>query len=134
MALAGSTRMQSTTILMHAIGITLLGCDRLRNTRYPGKLWLEYAKENVRNLLEYVEKNDFSVLEKLVIEESNIYKKGEQITYIAEPYFAITILTDTTERSPTFSLLPFPNKYTDSPNYKCWCNMQIVNPKSEKLS
>lgn len=30
MALAGSTRMQSTTILMHAIGLTLLGCDKLR--------------------------------------------------------------------------------------------------------
>lgn len=35
MALAGSTRMQSTTILMHAIGIALLGCDRMRKIRYP---------------------------------------------------------------------------------------------------
>ena len=43
MALAGSTRMQSTTILMHAIGLCLLGCDRLRNINYPGKNWLEYA-------------------------------------------------------------------------------------------
>jgi hypothetical protein len=39
MALAGSTRMQSTTILMHAIGLTLLGCDRLRNIKYPNKNW-----------------------------------------------------------------------------------------------
>ena len=30
MALAGSTRMQSTTILMYAIGLTLVGCDRMR--------------------------------------------------------------------------------------------------------
>lgn len=43
MALAGSTRMQSTTILMHAIGLALLGCDRLRNISYPNKSWLEYA-------------------------------------------------------------------------------------------
>jgi hypothetical protein len=35
MALAGSTRMQSTTILMHAIGIALLGCDKIRNIRFP---------------------------------------------------------------------------------------------------
>jgi hypothetical protein len=35
MALAGSTRMQSTTILMHAIGVSLLGCDKLRNIIYP---------------------------------------------------------------------------------------------------
>jgi N-acetylmuramic acid 6-phosphate etherase len=44
MALAGSTRMQSTTILMHAIGIALLGCDRLRGIRFGGfKNWREYA-------------------------------------------------------------------------------------------
>jgi len=33
MALAGSTRMQSTTILMYAIGLTLLGCDKMRAAR-----------------------------------------------------------------------------------------------------
>jgi hypothetical protein len=33
MALAGSTRMQSTTILMYGIGLTLLGCDRFRELR-----------------------------------------------------------------------------------------------------
>ena len=44
MALAGSTRMQSTTILMHAIGIALLGCDRLRHQKYAGKSWREYAE------------------------------------------------------------------------------------------
>lgn len=44
MALAGSTRMQSTTILMHAIGIALLGCNKLRKIRYPQfKDWVEYA-------------------------------------------------------------------------------------------
>jgi hypothetical protein len=44
MALAGSTRMQSTTILMHAIGIALLGCDKLRGIRFPEcKNWREYA-------------------------------------------------------------------------------------------
>lgn len=51
MALAGSTRMQATTILMHAIGIALLGCDRLRNKRYPQfKNWNEYAEDNVQKL------------------------------------------------------------------------------------
>jgi hypothetical protein len=35
MALAGSTRMQSTTILMHAIGVALFGCDRFRKIKYP---------------------------------------------------------------------------------------------------
>ena len=41
MALAGSTRMQSTTILMHAIGIALLGCDKIRKIKYAKyKDWL----------------------------------------------------------------------------------------------
>jgi len=44
MALAGSTRMQSTTILMHAIGLTLFGCDKLRTINNPGKTWLKYAQ------------------------------------------------------------------------------------------
>lgn len=44
MALAGSTRMQSTTILMHAIGIALLGCDKLRKIRHgENKNWSDYA-------------------------------------------------------------------------------------------
>lgn len=47
MALAGSTRMQSTTILMHAIGLTLLGCDRLRQLTNPDVNWKQYAKKNV---------------------------------------------------------------------------------------
>lgn len=48
MALAGSTRMQATTILMHAIGLTLLGCDKLRTKRYPEHPnWTAYATNNV---------------------------------------------------------------------------------------
>lgn len=39
MALAGSTRMQSTTILMHGIGLALLGCDKIRKLRYPALEW-----------------------------------------------------------------------------------------------
>ena len=39
MALAGSTRMQSTTILMYAIGLTLLGCDKMRAARAQTVTW-----------------------------------------------------------------------------------------------
>jgi hypothetical protein len=47
MALAGSTRMQSTTILMYGIGLTLLGCDRFRELRKENVDWKQYASENV---------------------------------------------------------------------------------------
>ena len=68
MALAGSTRMQSTTILMHAIGLTLLGCNKLRAIRYPEKTWQQYAEENVHTFINYVQKTDFLVLSDLIIE------------------------------------------------------------------
>ncbi len=66
MALAGSTRMQSTTILMYAIGLTMLGCDRIRNVKYPGMDWRQYALHNVNTFLDYITKIDFSVIGKLI--------------------------------------------------------------------
>jgi len=54
MALAGSTRMQSTTILMYAIGLTLLGCDRIRNIKHPEMDWKTYAEHNVHTFLKYI--------------------------------------------------------------------------------
>jgi hypothetical protein len=66
MALAGSTRMQSTTILMHAIGIAILGCNKLRALSNPGKSWSEYANENVDTFIEYITKTDFSVIQKWI--------------------------------------------------------------------
>lgn len=75
MALAGSTRMQSTTILMHAIGLTLFGCDKLRSISYPGKNWLEYAQENVDTFIDYITKTDFSFLQKWIEFESDLYQR-----------------------------------------------------------
>ena len=67
MALAGSTRMQATTILMHAIGITLLGCDKLRLKKYPQhETWMGYAEENIQALLTYLEQTDFSTVATLI--------------------------------------------------------------------
>jgi hypothetical protein len=66
MALAGSTRMQSTTILMYAIGLALLGCDKIRNIKYPNMSWKEYAKHNVNTFLDYITKTDFTILEKVI--------------------------------------------------------------------
>ena len=41
--------------------------------------------------------------------ESKIYLEGGYIFYDTNYYFSLSILTDTTERSPTFSLFPFEN-------------------------
>ena len=114
MALAGSTRMQSTTILMYAIGLTLLGCDKFREKRGEKMSWREYAENNVDTFEKYIKNTDFNPLAKLIEYESDLYKKGEILSYRTNEYYALSILTDTTERSPTFSLTPFKNKHTPS--------------------
>jgi N-acetylmuramic acid 6-phosphate etherase len=133
MAIAGSTRMQSTTILMYGIGLTLLGCDLMRKTRGETFTWKEYAAKNVETFLEYIKKIDFSVIAKLIEYESGIYKKGEQVSYVTDQYYAISILTDTTERAPTFSLNAFEN-VQDSQMNPCWCNMVLVEQHPKEFT
>lgn len=67
MALAGSTRMQSTTILMHAIGVALLGCNKLRKIRYPQfENWRDYAENNMLTFLKYIESFNFEAIAPLI--------------------------------------------------------------------
>lgn len=107
MAVSGSTRMQSTTILMYGIGLGLLGYQLMRDLRKETGDWLAYATSNVNTFMEYVKARDFSVLAKLIEYESELYKKNEHVSYLTDSYYAISILTDTTERAPTFSLNAF---------------------------
>ena len=51
---------------------------------------------------------DFSVLHDFIRREAAIYNDGEYLMYVPRE-FAITVFTDTTERSPTFSLPSFEN-------------------------
>lgn len=126
MAIAGSTRMQSTTILMYGIGLSLLGNNKMRTIKYNGLSWKEYASQSVNTFEEYVKSTDFSSVSKLIEFESSIYEKNEAVSYLTDAYYAISILTDTTERAPTFSLNPFEN--IDDPNRDlCWCNMVLLS-------
>ncbi len=94
MALTGSTRMQATTILLLAIGLPLL---------------YENIEEPLKILTSYLKNCNLSALEKIVELESEIYANDEFIFYETTPELAQTVLTDTTERAPTFSLPPFEN-------------------------
>ena len=99
MALSGSTRMQASTILMFAIGLPLYA--QLKKTDLAAQ---------ITKLKTYVEKLDFSFLAEFIEAESATYKAQEYIVYETNRY-GITVMTDTTERSPTFSLLAFENTY-----------------------
>jgi len=49
-------------------------------------------------------------LSEFIKQESDLYLHGEYLNYQTTQDLGITILTDTTERSPTFSLIPFENQ------------------------
>lgn len=95
MALSGSTRMQATTALMLGIGLGLFS---------------DNIKKDLEGFLKFFENFDMTPIDSFIIAESEAYKKKEFILYDAQPCYGITTLTDTTERSPTFNLMPFENQ------------------------
>jgi N-acetylmuramic acid 6-phosphate etherase len=97
MALAGSTRMQASTVLMLGVGLALFSDseDQVRE-------WLE-------EFVIHIEEQDYRGIVAFVEKEAEIYKRRESVLYHSDDY-AITVFTDTAERSPTFSLPPFDNQ------------------------
>lgn len=93
MALAGSTRMQASTVLQLAVGLALLHPE-------------EPAGDGIRDYRRGVARADFSFLAELIARESAAYAAGHYIVYLVRD-LGITVFTDTTERAPTFSLVPF---------------------------
>lgn len=99
MALSGSTRMQASTVLQLAIGCALIEVD-------------QPVESLLKEFSDLVKKTSFDFLPEFIKEEKNTYAQGDSIIYCPHD-FAITVFTDTTERSPTFSLPSFEND-----NYK----------------
>ena len=100
MALTGSTRMQATTILMYVAGLAMWFYDED----------FKLIENEVKNIQKLINQTNFNFLKPFIERESEIYQKSGYIFYETDPYFGISILTDTTERSPTFSLYPFENQ------------------------
>jgi N-acetylmuramic acid 6-phosphate etherase len=100
MAISGSTRMQASTVVLGAIGIALLFEDP------------EAARQEIIKL---IGDSDFLFLGKFIEMESEIYNKSGVIYYETSENLGISVLTDTTERSPTFSLAPFDNSNDQNP-------------------
>jgi len=111
MALSGSTRLQASTALMLGAGSALLVAGGADTAAPP-----------VANLAGFMRRTDFSFLAQFTEAETQIYAAGDYVLYETNDY-GITILTDTTERAPTFSLLGFENQNdaqrTPSLSYFC---------------
>jgi N-acetylmuramic acid 6-phosphate etherase len=99
MALAGSTRMQASTVLLAAVGFAL------EYHGDPAKIAAALAA-----FIKFVREADYIALLPLVTVETQIYQSGKHTLYRTRTT-GLTTLTDTTERSPTFSLAAFENVF-----------------------
>lgn len=98
MAISGSTRMQASTALMFVVGECLLYQHENKES------FCSHYQEQIKKL--YFKYENFS---SFTDEEFKYYQENKVVNYISDPSLAISILTDTTERSPTFSLNGFEN-------------------------
>jgi N-acetylmuramic acid 6-phosphate etherase len=118
MAITGSTRMQATSIQL---------CVMLTILEMAARELLEIDPANVpRQFLEKLEQLHASLkspeflaeLAELVELEESVYRSGHKNNYFADR-FGIDVLTDTTERSPTFCTPPF-RKFSDMTATESW--------------
>ena len=132
MAIAGSTRMQATSIQLCVLLTVLemvvqelvggtgfqpvsginLAEDRLEAcpTKFLAKLEELHASLKSPELL--------AQLAQLVVLEESVYRAGHKVNYFADR-FGIDVLTDTTERSPTYCTPPF-RKADDTTAAESW--------------
>lgn len=120
MALSGSTRLQASTVLMLAVGLCLLE---------PGTDFI-YAKSRLEDFLEAHRTADYGFLVPFIQEEARIYQAGDALLYETLDY-GMTVLTDTTERSPTFSLRAFENAQ-DSDARWAWSFLHVPGTLSSQ--
>jgi N-acetylmuramic acid 6-phosphate etherase len=99
MAVTGSTRMQSSTILLAVAGIAL----------YYYNSENEAIEKEIDLFTSFWNSADISFIRTFIIRETECYTKGDYLLYETDNKLGITVITDTTERSPTFSLYPFEN-------------------------
>lgn len=121
MAISGSTRMQATTVQMLAVGSALLGA-MAGQPIFPRLL---------DRFLSHWHSLNLEALAPLIAQEALWYQQGHYLLYETYDY-GITVLTDTTERSPTFSLLPFENALDDkAPMALCYLCLPHTNSSME---
>jgi N-acetylmuramic acid 6-phosphate etherase len=123
MAVTGSTRMQSSTILLAVAGIPLLYFDAAEGV----------MEKEIDSFSEFWVHLNIDFISGFLTLESDIYKKGEYLLYESDNNLGITVLTDTTERSPTFSLLPFENS-VDGDRYLSLCYLMLKDYDSAALA
>ncbi|MEI9959979.1 MAG: hypothetical protein WDM76_02265 [Limisphaerales bacterium] len=118
MAITGSTRMQATSIQL-CVMLTIL---EMAARDLLGKDSAGVPKEFLAKLEEMhatlKSPAVLTQLAELVAMEESVYRSGHKNNYFAER-FGIDVLTDTTERSPTYCTPPF-RKFDDTTATESW--------------
>ena len=110
MALTGSTRMQSSTYEQFAACVALEGAlyDILtasgEDVVFPGYSWYGLQFRNMTAQL--LQDPAVSLIAEATLTEQAVYEQGGLMTLFADEYL-LDVLTDTTERAPTFMTPPF---------------------------
>src|SRR5206468_3980713 len=135
MAITGSTRMQATTIQLSVL-LTVLEmvlrelCKELEPggpcALEPGRVPAEFLRglEEMHRNLE--SREVLEPLARLVQLEESVYRSGHKNNYFADR-FGIDVLTDTTERSPTYCTPPF-RKFDDKTATESWAFLFVPQP------
>ena len=129
MAVAGSTRMQVTTVELLAAGAALevaakqwmeenLTEDELKVVGVSALKLGDYPKEFQKLLKKLSSGKALEGLAKAVDFETDTYKNHGLVTYCTHEYL-LDILTDTTERQPTFTLPPY-RQFDDTKSEVSW--------------
>jgi len=127
MAITGSTRMQATSIQL-AVLLTVMEMvlrDLLTELEPGGPCALDPARVPRQFLAQLIEMHEGlkqpalqQQLAALVSLEESTYRAGRKLNYYANR-FGIDVLTDTTERSPTYCTPPF-RKFDDTTATESW--------------
>jgi len=127
MAITGSTRMQATTIQLVVMltvmemvvrelagGTVLADGKALSGSDVPAKFLAKFTEMHASLRSPEL----LSQLAEIVALEESVYRAGDKNNYYADR-FGIDVLTDTTERSPTYCTPPF-RKFDDQTATESW--------------
>lgn len=105
MAITGSTRMQATTTELLVVGAAMETAlaKYSGGTAYPISSYREFFGNLLRQLSR---PQSVAAISRAVELEEQVYRKRGLVTYLADSLM-LDVLTDTTERAPTFMLPPF---------------------------
>ncbi len=137
MGITGSTRMQATTMEL-AVAVTILEMvlrDLMKELEPKGPCALdsesvpaEFLKRLTEMHTTLKSKPLLSELAKLTTMEESVYRAGHKNNYFGDR-FGIDLLTDTTERSPTYCTPPF-RKFDDTMAAESWAFLYVPYAKT----